>query len=45
MRLKEVEESEGGRRAVPLKNYLNGSVLYDTLHKQADRVMFGNFEN
>ena len=38
MRLRELEDPEGVKRALPLNNYLNGQVLYDTLHTQADRV-------
>ncbi len=39
MRLKDMEEPDGPKRAIPLNNYLNGQVLYDTLHTQADRVI------
>jgi hypothetical protein len=26
-------------KAIPLKNYINGNVNYDTLHSKADRVI------
>ncbi len=40
MRIKDIEDTDGPKRAIPLNNYLNGQVLYDTLHAKADRVMY-----
>ena len=38
MDAKDFKGPDEAKRALPLNNYLNGNVLYDTLHAKADRV-------
>ena len=38
MGVRDQQDPDEGKRAIPLNNYLNGNVLYDTLYAKADRV-------
>ena len=38
-------ETKSNKQPIPLRNYLTGDVTYDTLHQNAEKVIYPSYHN